>query len=132
MPEHNCRSTEGYKFLASSHVGAQDYLPGCRFLPEYRLGGGLSRVSCHLYAWHRSRFRSRRRLRYCDTPEVFPCDATRPPILYGGTGLHQVREQSLAKLPGMPSLRIDGQTDPVRHEKLGQFTLFRPSESLAA
>jgi hypothetical protein len=34
MPEHNCRSTEGYKFLASSHVGAQDYLPGCRFLPD--------------------------------------------------------------------------------------------------
>lgn len=33
-PEYNCKSIDRYKLLASSHVGAADFLPGCRFLPD--------------------------------------------------------------------------------------------------
>lgn len=33
LPEYSARSVERFRLLASSHIGARDFLPGCRWLP---------------------------------------------------------------------------------------------------
>lgn len=33
-PQYNAESLDVYKLLASSHMGARDFLPGCRWLPD--------------------------------------------------------------------------------------------------
>lgn len=64
LPERTCKEPDHYKLLASSHVGAVDFLPGCRFLPDLiPIFDALytpdfsERPPCVSYIKHSSKFR---------------------------------------------------------------------------